>query len=71
MDTPTPNLELPQFESTDDLAFTDVNGAFLSIDTLAVPTVCTSATRPTTNLFVGREIYETDTKKALFYNGTS
>lgn len=71
MDTPTTNLGLPQFEGTDDLAYPDVNGAFSKIDSLAIPTVCTSATRPTSDLFVGREIYETDTKRIRFWNGSA
>jgi len=33
--------------------------------------VCTSSTRPTTNLSEGFMIYETDTDKALIYNGSA
>lgn len=33
-------------------------------------TVCTSSTRPTTGLYEGRLIYETDTNKVMAYTGT-
>jgi hypothetical protein len=33
-------------------------------------TVCTSSTRPTSNLFAGQKIFETDTNKEFTYSGT-
>jgi hypothetical protein len=35
------------------------------------PTVCTSTTRPTTNLYVGKEIRETDTGRKYEWNGSA
>lgn len=67
MDTPTPILGLRRFTSGDDLDFADIN--FNSNMTDLIPTtVCTSTTRPTTNLFNGRMIWETDTDTLQVYN---
>lgn len=70
MEAPTNNLALPQFEELDDFSYQDVNTAFQSIDALTVPTVCTAGTRPDTNLFIGRTIWQTDTKQFYMWDGT-
>lgn len=67
---PTNNLNLPQFEDTDDLNYADINNAFLNVDNLVVPTVCTAGTRPDTDLFVGRTIWQTDTEQFFMWDGT-
>jgi hypothetical protein len=41
-----------------------VNAALTKIDATAGRVLCTSSTRPTTNLYPGMEIYETDTKSS-------
>lgn len=71
MEAPTTNLGLPQFEESDDFHYNDVNGAFQKIDSLTVPTVCTAGTRPDTNLFIGRTIWQTDTKQFFMWSGTA
>lgn len=61
----TANLGLHVYDTLDDFDYNEVTADNENLD-LAVPvTYCTAATRPTTNLFVGRRIYETDTK--IFY----
>ena len=66
--TPTPVLGLNQYQGTDDWDYTDVNADNQKIDLLP-PTVCTSTTRPVTNLFTGRLIWETDTQRLVEYVG--
>jgi len=68
---PTPKLGLHQYEATDDFDYAEVVADNAAIDRLAVTTVCTSATRPNTELFVGREIYETDSLKFFKWNGAT
>lgn len=66
----TPILGLPVYDDLDDIDFNELNTANQQLDRLPA-TVCTSATRPNTNLFVGRLIFETDTKNLLFWDGDS
>lgn len=40
-------------------------------DTIAFATQCTSSTRPLTELYTGRLIFETDTRNIMRYNGSS
>lgn len=67
--TPTSPLGLPQFESGDDFNYTDVNSAMQRVNDLTIPTTCTAATRPTTDLFAGRTIYQTDTGEFFTWDG--
>lgn len=62
----TPILGLHKFDDDDAMLASEVNENSDLIDLLP-PTVCTSGTRPTTNLFSGRRIYETDTKRSYAY----
>lgn len=66
----TPILGLPQFDSNDDLSYTEVSDAYAKLDRLPT-TICTSMARPITNLYVGRTIFETDTKVAYIWDGDS
>jgi len=50
---------------------TDLNDNYDKIDTAVGATVCTSGTRPATNLFTGRVIHETDTRRNYVYDGTN
>lgn len=64
---PTPILGLNTFENTDAFLQAEVDANSTQLDTLP-PTVCTSAARPTTNLYQGRYIWESDTKTLLMYD---
>lgn len=68
---PTPNLGLKRWESTDDLDYVEVNSNSDLIDSLTVPTVCTAGTRPLSNLFIGREIWQTDTEEFYRWDGSA
>lgn len=48
---------------------TAIDNQLTIIDDAAFVTQCTSATRPITNLYFGRLIYETDTKELVRWNG--
>lgn len=50
---------------------TDLNAPMDILDQSVGTQVCTSTTRPTTNLFQGKRIYETDTNNWLFYTGSA
>lgn len=65
----TPILGLNQYTAGQDFDFNDVNGDYGQIDTLP-PTVCTSGTRPASNLYQGRTIYETDTDLLYMWDTT-
>lgn len=69
MAVPTPILGLKQYDATEDMDYVEVNAQFAQLDTLP-PTVCTSSTRPGSNLYQGRMIYETDTKSILMWDNT-
>ena len=69
MAVPTPILGLKQYDATEDMDYVEVNAQFAQLDTLP-PTVCTSSTRPGSNLYQGRMIYETDTKAILMWDNT-
>jgi hypothetical protein len=72
MDTPTPNLKLPQFEATDPFDFPTVNQMLLDIDRKLAVTTCTTATRPTgTDRFDGRVVYDTDIGKYIKWASTA
>ena len=58
--TPTPILGLNTFTNSDAFLESEVDANSAIIDTIP-PTICTSTTRPTTKLYTGRMIYETDT----------
>lgn len=66
----TPILSLRQYSPTEDMDYNDINTDNAQVDTLP-PTICTSATRPGTNLYPGRMIYETDTKNHVMWDGDS
>lgn len=67
---PTPILGLNQYLGGDAWNFNDVDADNQKIDRVP-PTFCTFATRPATNLFVGRLIYETDTKNFMMWDGAA
>lgn len=66
----TPILGLNQYSAGVDFDFNDVNADYTQIDTLP-PTVCTSTTRPASNLYQNRMIWETDTSRLVMWNGTA
>lgn len=68
--TPTPNFGLNRWEDTDEWDVNEVNDNADKIDLLSPPTVCTAGTRPVTNLFIGRMIWQTDTEEFYRHNGT-
>ena len=63
-------LALPQYDNVDDIDYNELNVANQQLDRTPA-TFCTSATRPNTNLFVGRRIYETDTGKEWMWSGAA
>lgn len=67
---PTPNLGLHTYTDLDDFDYDEVSEDNENTDALLTPTTCTSGTRPTTKLFKGRVIHETDTGSWYFYTGT-
>lgn len=72
MDPNTPQLQLPQWESTDDFEYTQVNAALLSIDTKVAATSYATAGRPVgTERFPGRVIYDTDVNQYLIWDGAA
>lgn len=58
----------PGYSDPADIAVLDAN--YDLIDKIGT-VICTSTTRPSTNLFAGLTIYETDTKFRRIYNGSS
>lgn len=64
--TPTPILGLNTFTNSDAFLESEVDANSAIIDTIP-PTVCTSTTRPTTKLYTGRQIYETDTARTYMW----
>jgi len=66
----TPILNLHQYDNAQDFDYNDVNADYSQIDTLP-PTVCTSGTRPTSNLYTNRMIWETDTSRLMMWTGTA
>jgi len=63
----SPRLGIPLVEGTDtgpDLQV-KVNAAIGKFDAASGRVLCTSTTRPTTNLFAGMQAYETDTKRTI------
>lgn len=70
MTSPTPRLGLLLIEGTDTIPAPGgmkdkVNNAITEFDSAVGRIICTSATRPTTNLFAGVQAYETDTKRMI------
>lgn len=63
-------LALPIYDNTDDIDYNEINTANNQLDRLP-PTLCTNATRPGTNLFTGRLIYETDTDRTYMWTGAA
>lgn len=65
----TPNLQLPQWESTDDFEYSQVNAALLATDTKATVTSYSTAGRPVgTERFDGRIILDTTLNTYLKWN---
>lgn len=64
---PSAVMGLHRFDTDDAFLNTEVNENTDDLDTLP-PTVCTSSTRPATNLYQGRLIFETDTKNVMMYD---
>lgn len=60
-------LQLPVYDNTDDIDYNELNTGNQQLDRLP-PTFCLQAARPTTNLYNGRLIWETDTKRLLIYD---
>ena len=68
----TPKLQLPQWESTDDFEYTQVNDALLRVDTKAAPSAYATANRPVgTERYDGLIILDTDLDKYLKWNATA
>lgn len=67
---PSPILGLHRFDTDDAMLNTEVNENTDDIDLLP-PTVCTSGTRPVSNLFTGRLIWETDTLALVMWTGAA
>lgn len=65
----TSRLKLRKPALTDPEEEEDFNYNYDILDNNPGWTVCTSVTRPTTNLFLRRMIYETDTKRIYAYSG--
>lgn len=63
----TPVLALGQYTALQPMDFNQVNGDNQTLDTVP-PASFTSATRPTTDLYQGRLIYETDTQLIMMYD---
>lgn len=70
MPADTPILGLKQYDGAEDMDFNDINNDNTQLDSLP-PTVCTSGTRPVTNLYTGRFIWETDTSRLYMWNGAA
>lgn len=66
----TPILGLHTYNNLDDMDYNEVTADNVQIDTLP-PTACLSSARPSTNLYTGRIIWETDTKRLQMWNGTT
>lgn len=64
-------LEVPDPGTGEQFSTTKVVGWINSLDAHAGPVVCTSGTRPTTNLFAGYQIFESDTKLLYVYTGSA
>lgn len=68
--TDTPRLGMTLIEGTDTIPAPGgmkdkVNAAITKLDAASGRVICTSTTRPTTNLFPGMQAYETDTKRNI------
>ena len=70
-DTFTPKLSLRQYDPLLNYDVTKLSADMLKIDNAIGTVICTSTTRPSTGLFNGLTIYETDTKLTYVYNGGS
>lgn len=66
----TPILGLHTYNNLDDMDYNEVTADNIQIDTLP-PTSCLSSARPSTNLYTGRYIWETDTKRIRMWNGSA
>jgi hypothetical protein len=69
--TPTPKLGLHTFDTLDDIDYDEINSNSLEIEDKLSLFTCTSGTRPTTGLFDGRLIRESDTERVVRYDGAS
>lgn len=70
MPSKTPGLGLYKWTETEPFDVSEVNANTEQIERLLIPSVYTSATRPTTYRYVGRTIYETDTEKYVTWSGS-
>ena len=66
MSTISSRLGLILPTAADQANITDINTNMLKLDTIAGLITCTSTTRPSTNLYVGMQIYETDTGRYAY-----
>lgn len=64
-DTSTPKLALPQFDPLLNYDVNKFSAAFLKIDNAFGTVICTSTTRPSTDLFDGLTLWETDTRRLV------
>jgi hypothetical protein len=69
--TPTSNLGLHTFDTLDDIDYAEINANFTDLDQKLPMLTCTSTTRPTTTLYDGRLVYETDTDRVMRYSAGS
>lgn len=67
-DTFTPKLLLRQYDPLLNYDVSKLSADMLKIDNAFGTVICTSTTRPSTGLFNGLTIYETDTGRTLIYN---
>jgi hypothetical protein len=63
-------MGMHRFDTDDSMLNTEVNSNTNLIDTIP-PTVCTSSSRPVSDLYSGRLIWETDTRKLMMYDAAS
>lgn len=67
----TPGLDLRRFDSTEAMLYTEVNTNAEKIEAGILSDVYTTATRPTLDLFVGKQIINSDTDKVEFWDGAA
>lgn len=67
----TPTLGLRQWTETEPFDELEVNSNFTKVDTAIGAAIATSGARPTTGLFPGKRIFETDTQLFYVWDGDS